>query len=266
MAEPPDQASPDRPEGGPPGAETAQPSQAVLEFDGERHPLPKDRPFVVGREGDLVVDDNPYLHRRLLQIEFESGFWWLANVGGRIAATISDPASGMQAWLPPGARLPLTFANTAVVFTAGPCTYTLTVWTDTPIWRDWTGQRSLGGVTTQGAISLTVSQRLLIVALAESMLRRETGSSAPLVSNAEAARRLGWTQTRFNRKLDNVCDKLDRLGVDGVRGGPGDLATGRRARLVEYAVSTGLVTPVDLQLLDQPAAVAAAGAGTAGDD
>jgi len=55
--------------------------------------------------------------------------------------------------------------------------------------------------------------------------------------------------TTFNRKLDNVCDKLDRLGIDGVRGGRERLATNRRARLVEYAISTRLVTKDDLRLL-----------------
>jgi hypothetical protein len=69
-------------------------------------------------------------------------------------------------------------------------------------------------------------------------------------SSAEAAARLGWTMTRFNRKLDNVCDKLDRAGVKGLRGGSGGLATNRRARLVEYAVASRLVTAADLDLLD----------------
>ena len=63
---------------------------------------------------------------------------------------------------------------------------------------------------------------------------------------------LGWAITRFNRKLDNVCDKLDKQGVAGLRGGPGKLASNRRTRLVEYAVGTRLVTPEDLALLDLP--------------
>ena len=65
--------------------------------------------------------------------------------------------------------------------------------------------------------------------------------------------RLGWTLTAFNRKLDNVCDKLDRMGVQGLRGGPGQVATNRRARLVEYAVTSQDVTRADLALLDDEA-------------
>ncbi len=82
------------------------------------------------------------------------------------------------------------------------------------------------------------------------MLRREGTALSEIPSSAQAARRLGWALTRFNRKLDNVCDKLDRLGVSGLRGGPGAHATNRRARLVEYAVSSRLVTAADLPLLD----------------
>ena len=60
--------------------------------------------------------------------------------------------------------------------------------------------------------------------------------------------------TTFNRKLDNVCEKLDKIGVDGLRGGRGKLATNRRARLVEYAVATRLVSVDDLALLDDAVA------------
>ncbi|MEP6843532.1 MAG: hypothetical protein ABJA11_08420, partial [Pseudolysinimonas sp.] len=60
----------------------------------------------------------------------------------------------------------------------------------------------------------------------------------------------GWTLTAFNRKLDNVCDKLDRIGVTGLRGGRDNLATNRRLRLVEYAIATRLVTRDDLAVLE----------------
>jgi hypothetical protein len=222
----------------------------VVEYDGRRVTLPVDRPYGIGREADLVVDDNPYLHRRLLEVSLERGLWWLANVGSRIAATVSEVQTGMQAWLPPGGRLPLTFQQTLAVFTAGPVTYSITFWNERPVWRDWAGRAAAGGATTRGAVTLTESQKLLILTLAEPLLRHETTGTTQLIPNAEAAGRLGWTLTRFNRKLDNVCAKLDSLGVDGLRGGAGALATQRRARLVEYAVLTGLVTPVDLQLLE----------------
>ena len=106
------------------------------------------------------------------------------------------------------------------------------------------------GTTTIGAVSLTPSQRLLLIALCEPILRGGMVGASQLPSSAAAAARLGWPLTTFNRKLDNVCDKLDREGVQGLRGGVGKLATNRRARLVEHAILSRLVTPQDLDLLE----------------
>ena len=89
------------------------------------------------------------------------------------------------------------------------------------------------------------------MALAEPVLRTR-GRKATLPSSAEAAERLGWTVTKFNRKLDNVCQKFDRLGVQGLHGGPGRLASDRKARLVEYAVAARVVGLADLDLLGAP--------------
>ena len=108
------------------------------------------------------------------------------------------------------------------------------------------------GDTTIGATHLTPDQRRLIVALAEPRLRGDGRASVVLPSSADAAARLGWTITRFNRKLDNVCQKLQRLGVRGLHGDADRLASNRRSRLVEYAVATRLVSRADLAMLDLP--------------
>lgn len=88
------------------------------------------------------------------------------------------------------------------------------------------------------------------------LLRDSSQGIVHIPSNAEAARRIGWTVKRFEKKIDNICVKLDQLGVEGVRGGVQSHASSRRSRLVEWAVSTGLVTAADLALLNQPASVA----------
>jgi hypothetical protein len=104
--------------------------------------------------------------------------------------------------------------------------------------------------TTVDTIPLTTTQRQLIVALAEDVLTNRLPGRGRVPSSADAATRLGWPISTFNRKLDNVCDKLDKIGVPGLKGGRGNLATNRRARLVEYAVATRLVSKDDLVLLD----------------
>ncbi|WP_026553913.1 hypothetical protein [Arthrobacter sp. 35W] len=222
----------------------------AIDFCGEWYEPDAESVFSIGREGDLEVDDNPYLHRTFLQIARYDNIWWLTNAGTMLSATIADAAGGMQAWLAPGARIPLVFGQTNVVFTAGPTTYEFSVHLKTPAFKTQSSSEDQVGDTTIGPVVFTDSQKALIVALAEPMLRRDGTGFSAIPSSAEAARRLGWALTRFNRKLDNVCDKLDRVGVAGLRGGGGKLATNRRARLVEHAVTSHLVTSDDLGLLD----------------
>jgi hypothetical protein len=235
-----------------------------VEFCGERYTATPGADFVVGREGDLEIDDNPYLHRRFLLITEEAGLWWIANVGSLLSATITDGSGGVQAWLPPGARLPIVFPRVQVLFSAGATTYDFTIENDREYFSTTNIHAGASGTTTIGAVPLTSSQRLLVVALAEHMLKQDSPGRGQIPSSAEAAERLGWPLTTFNRKLDNVCEKLDKVGVQGLRGGRGKLATNRRARLVEYAVASHLVSRDDLVLLERNAA-SGAGAPTEGD-
>jgi hypothetical protein len=222
----------------------------AIDFCGEWYEPVDERVFRIGREGDLEIDENPYLHRNFLEVARYDGIWWLTNAGTMLSATVADTAGGMQAWLAPGARIPLVFGHTTVIFTAGPTTYEFAVHLKTPAFRQQATADDAVGETTIGPVVFTDSQKALIVALAEPMLRRDGTGFSTIPSSAEAAARLGWALTRFNRKLDNVCDKLDRVGVAGLRGGAGKLATNRRARLVEHAVTSHLVTARDLPLLE----------------
>ncbi|MFT3899981.1 MAG: hypothetical protein QM728_07055 [Gordonia sp. (in: high G+C Gram-positive bacteria)] len=225
-----------------------------VEFCGERFAVDPDGRFTIGREGDLAVDDNPYLHRRFLLIHRGvGGLWYLSNVGAHLSATVVAAEAGFSGQIAPGANLPLVFGRTVVVFTAGPTTYEVEIHA-TPgegsVALTEAGQR---GDTTVGVPSLTESQRLLIIVLAEQILRHEGSGTSAIPSSAQAAARLGWSITKFNRKLDNVCDKLDQMGVSGMRAGGGKLATNRRARLVEFALSSQMVSRADLPLLDAEA-------------
>ncbi len=151
----------------------------------------------------------------------------------------------------------------AVAFTAGPTSYELTITNGSAVYSSPAIDESVDGATTVGAVSLTRDQRLMLVALCEPRLRGSGRTAVLLPSSTQAAQRLGWTTTRFNRKLDNVCDKLTKLGVRGLRGSTTEYAAGRRARLVEYAVATRIVTRDDIATLDALAApTPAEGGGT----
>lgn len=235
----------------PDGPENPENPENYVEFCGERFPLEHSRPFYIGRDGHLTVDeDNPYLHRRFLQIQRDAGLWWLTNRGKHLSATVASGNGAFNATLGPGARMTLVSGRTSVVFRAGSTTYEVHVHTAEPELARHTDTGAITGDQTLGVPKFTESQLLLVLALAEEMLRREGTPVSAIPSSRQAADRLGWSLTKFNRKLDNVCDKLDLIGVPGMRAGGGRPATNRRVSLVEYALATGLVGRDDLALID----------------
>ena len=204
-----------------PEVDPEQPDELVLDFSGEIHRVAPADTFVIGRGGDLDIDDNPYLHRRFLVFAHSENLWWIANEGSRLSATLTDGEGLVQSRLAPGAR-------------------------------GIDGVRQSSGQTTIGVTPMTRSQLLLVLALSEPVLKRAGTGAAEIPSSAAAAARLGWPLTKFNRKLDNVCEKLDRVGVRGLRGGRvAGAASNRRTALVEHAVSTLMVTAEDLYMLDE---------------
>ncbi len=226
------------------------PHHPTIEFCGELLEVDHD-PFTIGRDADLTIEhDNRFLHRHFLSLSRQRGIWLLANVGGQLTATVSDGEGRLEAFLAPGAVLPIVFDRTLVRFTAGPTTYELTIQLADPSFVAGRVDEHEGGDTTIGRVTMTPDQLRLVLALAEPALRRTGRAGAAMPSSSEAATRLGWTTTKFNRKLDNVCQKLAAQGVRGLHGEPGRLASNRRARLVEYAIAVRLITRDDLELLD----------------
>lgn len=219
----------------------------VIEFCGEEHTLTCVDSLTFGRRGDLMIDDNPYLHRVVGCFVWRQGLWWLQNQGAKIGIEVRDCATSSRLSVASGqqaAIVPLAFT---VGFTAGPTSYELTGRRHGGLVH---GDESAppGGTATIdfGIVPMSAEQHLLLVALCESRLL--VGSEV-LPTNQAVATRLGWTITKFNRKLDHLCAKLSREGVRGLRGGPEGLATDRRQVLVDHATGVRLVTVDDLGLL-----------------
>lgn len=223
---------------------------ATIDFCSEITTVGSGEIVTIGREADLCLDENPFLHRRFLQLAERGGIWCLTNVGSQLTATLSDADGRMEAYLAPGASIPLVFGSTVVSFTAGPTTYEFSVGVDDVAWESPRIMAELGGQTTVGPSRLNVEQHLLVLALAEPRLRGDGRAVVTMPTSQAAATRLGWTITKFNRKLDALCSKLAKSGVRGLTGQVDDMASHRRARLVEYAVATRMVTRADLPLLD----------------
>lgn len=228
----------------------------IVDFCGVKYHPDARGTFVIGREGDLVLDDNPYLHRKLLLLQFQQGLWWLHNVGQTIAITLASSDGNYQAVLGPDARVPLVMPAAIVLISAGSFTYELGITLSDSLFRANPKQLNIEenseSYDTFVFKPLSLAQKQVILALSEPLLRDGVVGSSKVPSSAEAAARLGWPLTTFNRQLDSVCDRLDRDGVAGLRGSNGKLASQRKARLVEHAVLARLVTAKELVLLDDP--------------
>jgi hypothetical protein len=231
---------------------------ATVLFCGEERHLAPHESLVIGREADISVDDNRFLHRRFLQVACLEGMWLLRNVGSLLTATVSDPQGLIQSWLAPGAQVPLVSMHTIVYFTAGPTTYEVEIVLAEPPFSIgpmvMLGEASASGTTTVSGLSLSAKQKLVVLSLTERALRRGDRSATSIPSTKLAAQRLGWTVVAFNRQLDNLCQKLAAIGVRGLHGDAENLAANRRARLAEYALAVRLVSRADLSLLDSHAA------------
>lgn len=227
----------------------------VIEFCGEAHELSPGDELSFGRAGDLVLDENPYLHRVVGRVSHRGGSWWLHNAGRTVAVTVHDLVGSSTATVGPGAGLSLVWRRFRLAFRAGPVPYELEgVLEDLDRLEDVFGGPVAGSAATLdwGRVDLNDDQRLLLVAMCEHRLLHPWDRGAPPPANRVSARRLGWTLSKFNRKLDHLCEKLARAGVAGVHGDLGLLAADRRSRLVEHAVEVGLVTAADLPLLEVP--------------
>ncbi len=62
-----------------------------------------------------------------------------------------------------------------------------------------------------------------------------------LPSNRQLANELGWSLPKFNRKLDHLCKKFARAGVQGVVGSAFGSATQRRVILANFVVENRLL-------------------------
>lgn len=218
----------------------------TVEFIDERIHLGPGDSLRFGRQGDLVVDDNPFLHRVVGRFSFREGFWWLQNHGSRTELAVTETATGARSTLGPGQQAPLIATAFTVTFTAGPTHYELLCVREGPEFTtDDTGVPVGTATIDFGVIPLSHEQHLLLVALCE---QRLTGHDT-VPTNQAIADRLDWTLTKFNRKLDAVCSKLSRQGVRGLRGSVNSLASDRRTVLVQHALQARLVTVDDLGIL-----------------
>ncbi|MDQ2677431.1 MAG: hypothetical protein M3Y51_01705 [Actinomycetota bacterium] len=229
---------------------TSQGPRLEVTIAGETVEVDPTRPegLTFGRGAELDIDSNPFLHRRVGRFVRAEGIWWIENLNPWTPITVV--AGGSSTVLTGDARSALVLASTLVRFEAGVCNYELRAALDEVPLLPPTPELDIDLTATfrPSSLALTDEQRLLVVALAEARLRNPA-ERFRLPSNQSVAARLGWSTAKFNRKLDYLCQRLDRAGVSGLRA-TGRRANDRRLRVVDHLIADGTVTERDLSLLD----------------
>lgn len=224
-----------------------------MDFCGESHVVAEGGELRFGRDAELEIDTNPYLHRVLGRFVDRGGHWWLDNLGSSIPLHLQDLGGPTSAMLAPGAAMAIGFAEFRVTFVAASSRYELEgAIEDLELELDLDLGSPSGAARTLewGVVELTDDQRLLLVAMCESRLRDPQRTPSDPPPNRACASRLGWSLSKFTRKLDHLCLKLARVGVDGVHGDCSLSAANRRRVVVDHCLAAGLVHPEDLLLLD----------------
>lgn len=211
-----------------------------------------DGELLFGRTGDLVVGgQNQFVHRTMGRFFFQHGCWWVENRAQNLPITVRS-SEGTVAELAahrPHAEPAVTALPGPmfmVRFEAGGTPYEIHGSIDRAEQTSIADARPAGGEETLHVIRLTDEEHELLLELARPLLLDPQAGPDALPTNKAVARALGWPDTKLNRKLDYLCVRLTKLGFQGLKGDLGGEAKLRRWRLVQYAVSHGLVTSAHL--------------------
>ena len=191
-----------------------------------------------GREADLVLDENSFLHRRAGRFRLRDRSWWLDNVGTRLRITVVGN-DGSVVDLQPGASTPLLGRQGEISVTAGPVRYVLEYeLQEVQAQFQDSGQLTEGpdgDITMSYGPLLTPRELDFVVVLARGRL---TGRLGPLPSHGEIADTWGVSHKTVDNTLQRLRSKLRNQRISGIQS---------TENLVEYLVSQGLVTLSDLE-------------------
>lgn len=220
----------------------------VVEFLGERRRVVRGSRLTFGRVGDISLDTNSDLPIVVGSFTESFGLWWIVNESFAVDMRVIDRQSDSHLLLAPQGDAPIGFSVFDVRLVVGRASYELSVSVDADSAERGVGISSGDRPRAhRSQVSLNHEQRQLLTVLAEPQLLG--GHHAGLPTNAEAASRVGWRITKFNRKLDHLCLKFEKLGVHGLRGNSRRLASGRRQTLVDYCIAARIITIDDLAAL-----------------
>lgn len=221
--------------------QTTNHSELTVRFVGEIYRPTTELTF--GRQADLTLDENNFLHRRAGRFRHREDTWWLENLGGRLRLTMVS-SDGSLLDLQPGSSSPLLGDSGEVSVTAGPTRYTM----EYELQRiqmavtDSVSFRVSGADTMTYGPILTPRELDFVVVMAQGRL---TGRLGPIPSHGEIAEIWGVSAKTVDNTLQRLRTKLRNQNIHSITSSE---------TLIEYLVTQGLVSMVDLEwaCLDTP--------------
>lgn len=211
----------------------------ALEFAGET--LRAERSVTFGRDADLELDSNPFLHRQAGAFVRDGDAWWVHNTGSKLYLTVVA-RDGTKAELPPGTRHALVGGSGFVRVVAGRSTYEINYRLATerppPAHAPVLGPPDDGTLTVQVDLALTPREVDFLVTFARPVL---LGSAEPLPTYAEVAAVWAVSPKTLDNSLQSIKRKFRAAKLVRDQG----LDT-----VVQVAIQHSLITRDDLAWAD----------------
>lgn len=215
-------------------------SLAICDDLGRSYSMQPGNRVIIGRSAEIVIgSDDPYLHRKLLQVWDNQGVWQLDNLGDRVVVQIVSAQDGAgNMILGPKESLFIPNGQWYLVFETIIRKYELSLEITGPRLSPLMPAPSQNdNDPTRGAIRTNREQAQLLIVLTEKLRKYPGVGDEAIPTVAQCAQTLGWTEKKTNSKIENLVKQIsaqDRL-----------LNRPYRVSLARYAYQTGLVSDFD---------------------
>lgn len=218
----------------------------TVEFGGQAVEVKPGDGFTFGRSKDCTIcldADDATISRLTGSLDHDNGTWWLTNRSSMRPLAVIDEL-GFRSVLAPGRRTAVE-SSVKVIVEGGQGNHTLQVSVDVPRVPSPQPSTPPAGLPTAVGESVTISpaDRLAMLALFIGYLEDPPKYDPHPKSYAAAAARLGWPRTTLVKRIEYLRTRLDNAGV------PNMMGWNAMANLAEYALSRGLITKADLDLI-----------------
>ena len=205
-----------------------------LEFAGET--VRADRTITFGRDADLELDTNPFLHRQAGAFVRAGKDWWIHNTGSKLYLTVVS-ADGTKSELPPGTRHAIASGQGLVRITAGHSTYEInyTLTSSASPAAGGVATPELGTMTVQVDLTLTPREIDFLVTFARPEL---LGLAEPMPTYADVAATWDVSPKTLDNSLQSIKRKFRAAKLVRDQG----LDT-----VVQVAIQHSLITRDDLE-------------------